>query len=208
MKKYGFTERFEQEASFYEGLYPARVSEQHHYLYKVISEEGELQASVSGKLHYAAEGTMDFPAVGDWVMIDRVDGNSGNAVIRNILRRKSFFARRAAGTKEDVQIVAANVDTIFICMSLNTDFNLRRLERYLSIAWDSMASPVIVLTKADLCRDLEQKITEVSSVNSGADIIICSCTEEKGIDAVYPYIEEGKTIAFIGSSGVGKSTLI
>ena len=157
LKKYGFTERFEQEASFYEGLYPARVSEQHHYIYKVISEDGELQASVSGKLHYAAEGTMDFPAVGDWVMIDRMDGNSGNSVIRNILKRKSFFARRAAGTKEDVQIVAANVDTIFICMSLNTDFNLRRLERYLSIAWDSMASPVIVLTKADLCGDLEQR---------------------------------------------------
>ena len=208
LKKYGLTERFEEEASFYEGLYPARVSEQHHYIYKVISEEGELQASVSGKLHYAAEGTMDFPAVGDWVMIDRIDGKSGNAVIRNILRRKSFFARRAAGTKEDVQIVAANVDTIFICMSLNTDFNLRRLERYLSIAWESMAFPVIVLTKADLCADLGQKITEVSSVSAGADIIICSCAEERGIDAVYPYIEEGKTIAFIGSSGVGKSTLI
>ena len=208
LKKYGLTERFEEEASFYEGLYPARVSEQHHYIYKVISEEGELQASVSGKLHYAAEGTMDFPAVGDWVMIDRIDGKSGNAVIRNILRRKSFFARRAAGTKEDVQIVAANVDTIFICMSLNTDFNLRRLERYLSIAWESMAFPVIVLTKADLCADLGQKITEVSSVSAGADIIICSCAEERGIDAVYPYIEEGKAIAFIGSSGVGKSTLI
>ena len=208
LKKYGFNERFEQEASFYEGLYPARVSEQHHYIYKVVSEKGELQAEVSGKLHYAAEGTMDFPAVGDWVMIDRMDGNSGNAVIRNILRRKSFFARRAAGTKEDVQIVAANVDTIFICMSLNTDFNLRRLERYLSIAWDSMASPVIVLTKADLCEDPEQKIAEVSSVSAGAEIIICSCAEEKGIGAVYPYIEVGKTIAFIGSSGVGKSTLI
>ncbi len=144
---------------------------------------------------------MDFPAVGDWVMIDRADKNSGNAVIRNILKRKSYFARRAAGTKEDVQIVAANVDTIFICMSLNTDFNLRRLERYLSIAWDSMASPVIVLTKADLCRDLEQKITEVSSVSSGADIIICSCAEEKGIDAVCPYIEGGKTLPLLVLQG-------
>ena len=208
LKKYGFSERFEQEASFYEGLYPSRISEQHHYIYKVISEEGELQAEVSGKLHYAAGGTMDFPAVGDWVMIDRADKNSGNAVIRNILKRKSYFARRAAGTKEDVQIVAANVDTIFICMSLNTDFNLRRLERYMSIAWDSMATPVIVLTKSDLCDDLEDKIREISSVSTGADIIICSCAEERGIDAVYPYIEEGKTIAFIGSSGVGKSTLI
>ena len=208
LKKYGFSERFEQEASFYEGLYPSRISEQHHCIYKVISEEGELQAEVSGRLHYAAGGTMDFPAVGDWVMIDRTEKCSGNAVIRNILKRRSYFARRAAGTKEDVQIVAANVDTIFICMSLNTDFNLRRLERYMSIAWDSMATPVIVLTKSDLCDDLEDKIREICSVSTGADIIICSCAEERGIDAVYPYIEEGKTIAFIGSSGVGKSTLI
>ncbi len=93
LKKYGFTERFEQEASFYEGLYPARVSEQHHYLYKVISEEGEFRQAYRASSIMPAEGTMDFPAVGDWVMIDRVDGNSGNAVIRNILRRKSFCAK-------------------------------------------------------------------------------------------------------------------
>jgi len=208
LKKYGFSERFELEASFYEGLYPARVTEQHRNIYRVICEDGELQAEVSGKLQYAAECTMDFPAVGDWVMIDRIDGNSGSVMIRSILRRKSFFARRAAGGKEDVQIVAANVDTIFICMSLNTDFNLRRLERYMSIAWDSMATPVIVLTKSDLCDDIEDKIREISSVSAGADIMICSNAEERGIDAVYRYIEEGKTIAFIGASGVGKSTLI
>lgn len=208
LRKYGFTEKFEQEALSYEGLYPARVSEQHHDIYNVIAEAGEFQARVSGKLFYAAEGTMEFPAVGDWVMIDRADGSSGNAVIHSILKRKSFFARRAAGTKEDVQIVAANIDTIFICMSLNADFNLRRLERYLSIAWDSMASPVIVLTKADLCDDIEQRIMDVSSVSVGTGIIICSCEEERGIESVYPYIEDGKTIAFIGSSGVGKSTLI
>ena len=91
LKKYGFSERFEQEASFYEGLYPSRISEQHRYIYKVISEDGELQAEVSGKLHYAAEGTMDFPAVGDWVMIDRMDGNSGNAVIRNKRKKNRIW---------------------------------------------------------------------------------------------------------------------
>lgn len=148
LKKYGLTERFEEEASFYEGLYP-EVSEQHHYIYKVISEEGELQASVSGKLHYAAEGTMDFPAVGDWVMIDRIDGKSGNAVIRNILRRKAFLREGRQAPERMSRSSLLTWTLIFICMSLNTDFNLRRLERYLSIAWDSMASPVIVLTKAD-----------------------------------------------------------
>ena len=208
LKRYGFDDRFKQEASYYEGMYPARVSEQHHYLYKVIGEQEEMQAAVSGKLHYAAGGTMDFPAVGDWVMIDRTGGSAGNAVISHILERKSVFARKAAGSSNTAQIVAANIDTVFICMSLNADFNLRRLERYLSIAWDSSAAPVIVLTKADLCSDLSQKLAEVESAGAGTDIIVSSCMQEDGFKCVKTYITEGQTVAFIGSSGVGKSTLI
>ncbi|MEL7610715.1 MAG: ribosome small subunit-dependent GTPase A [Bacillota bacterium] len=208
LRKYGLNDRFEQEAACYEGFYLARVTEQHHSLYKVVCEEGELQASVSGKLFYAADGSADFPAVGDWVMIDRADGSAGDAVIRHILGRKSFFARKAAGTSNAAQIVAANIDVIFLCMSLNADFNLRRLERYLSIAWDSMATPVIVLTKADLCGDLQHKLAQIASVSVGTDVIVCTCMEEDGYRGVRAYIAEGKTIAFIGSSGVGKSTLI
>lgn len=208
LKKYGLSDRFEQEAALYEGMFLARVSAQHRDLYKVIGEQGELQASVSGKLAYNAGDTMSFPAVGDWVMIDRLDGNSGNAIIHHILKRKSAFVRKAAGTSNTMQIVAANIDVIFICMSLNADFNLRRLERYLSIAWDSMATPVIVLTKADLCDDLQQRLVEIASVSVGTDVIVCSCMEEKGYQSVNSYITKGKTIAFIGSSGVGKSTLI
>ena len=128
IKRYGLNERFEQEATLYEGMFLARVSEQHRDLYKVIGEQGELLASVSGKLLYAADGTMDFPAVGDWVMVDRIDGNAGKAIIHQILRRKSVFTRKAAGTSNTTQIVAANIDLVFICMSLNADFNLRRLE--------------------------------------------------------------------------------
>ena len=105
-------------------------------------------------------------------------------------------------------IVAANVDTIFLCMSLNNDFNLRRLERYLSIAWDSGAAPVIVLTKADLCDDLPSRMAEVSSVAIGVDVLITSSVAEDGLAQVLPYIRQGRTVAFIGSSGVGKSTLI
>ncbi|MEG6566342.1 ribosome small subunit-dependent GTPase A [Thermoanaerobacterium saccharolyticum] len=208
LRRYGLSDRFEQEAACYEGMYLARVSEQHHNLYKVICEQGELKARVSGKLLYTAKDTMDFPTVGDWVMIDRMDSSAGDAIIHHILKRKSAFVRKAAGTSNTTQIVAANIDVIFICMSLNADFNLRRLERYLSIAWDSMATPVIVLTKADLCDDLQQRLAEVASVSVGTDVIVCSCMEENGYQSVNSYISEGKTIAFIGSSGVGKSTLI
>ncbi len=208
LKNYGLSGGFEQEAALYEGLYLARVVEQHRDLYKVIGEQGEIQAKVSGKLLYAADGTMDFPAVGDWVMIDRMDGTAGNAIINHILTRKSVFVRKAAGTSNAAQIVAANIDIVFICMSLNADFNLRRLERFLSIAWDSRATPVIVLTKADLCDNLQQRLVEISSVSVGTDVIICSSMEENGYQSVADYIAKGKTIAFIGSSGVGKSTLI
>ncbi len=206
--QYGLSDRFAQEALFYEGLFLARVIEQHRDLYRVVSEKGELYAGVSGNFIYRAGDTSDFPAVGDWVMIDREDDASGNAVIHQILRRKSVFERKAAGTANATQIIAANIDTIFICMSLNADFNLRRLERYLSIAWNSMATPVIVLTKADLCRDLEQRLAEVARVSVGTDVVVCSSIEVNGYEQVLPYVKEGKTIAFIGSSGVGKSTLI
>lgn len=208
LKKYGLTDRFVQEAALYEGLFLARISEQHHDIYKVVSEQGELRASVSGRFAYDTNADTDFPAVGDWVMIDRLDDNSGSAVIHQILSRKSVFLRKAAGTGNAVQIIAANIDIVFICMSLNADFNLRRLERYLSIAWDSTATPVIVLTKADLCKDLEQKLADVDAVSVGTDVIVCSSMAENGFKDVADYITEGRTIAFIGSSGVGKTTLI
>jgi len=206
--KYGLSERFEQEATLYEGLFPARVTEQHRDLYKVVSEEGELQAGVSGNFIYRANDNSDFPAVGDWVMIDRTDDSAGNAVIHHILRRKSVFERKAAGTANSIQIVAANIDIIFICMSLNADFNLRRIERYLAIAWDSMATPVIVLTKADLCSELDQRLVELAKVSVGTDVVVCSSKDETGYEEVLSHVKAGKTIAFIGSSGVGKSTLI
>ena len=208
LKKYGFSPRFEQEATLYEGLFPARVLEQHRELYKLVCEDGEIQAAVSGKLAHQAASNADFPAVGDWVMIDRMDQASGNAVIHQVLRRKTVFERKAAGTSNAAQVVAANIDIAFICMSLNADFNLRRLERYLSIAWDSMATPVIVLTKADLCGDLDARLSEISAVAIGTDVVTCSSLEQNGFEQVLSYITEGKTIALIGSSGVGKSTLI
>lgn len=207
LKDYGLTERFEQEATMFDGLSVARVTSQQRELYQIICTQGELGASVSGKFAYHADDPTNFPAVGDWVMIDH-DGSDRRAVIHHVLRRKSVLARKAVGTEHTGQLIAANIDTIFICMSLNADFNVRRVERYLTIAWDSMATPVIVLTKSDLCNDLPQKLDELATVSMGVDIVVCSSANGDGYDAIASYLGQGKTIAFVGSSGVGKSTLI
>ena len=141
-------------------------------------------------------------------MIDRTEDTKGHAIIHSILTRKSVFIRKAAGTSNNEQVVASNVDTVFICMSLNNDFNIRRIERYLGIAWDSGANPVIVLTKSDLCNDLSEKLSAIDTVAIGVDVIVTSSMSDDGYLPVKKYLGRGKTIAFIGSSGVGKSTLI
>jgi ribosome biogenesis GTPase len=205
----GLCERFVQEAAMYEkSLHLARISVQHRDIYQVITQYGEFPAEVSGKFIYRASAAENYPAVGDWVLVDRSEGVSGNAIIHHVLTRKSSFERKAAGTGYECQVVAANIDTVFICMSLNNDYNLRRLERYLSIAWESRATPVIVLTKSDLCSDLDQKLPEIEAVALGVDVLVTSSLSKDGYDNIKQYLQPGKTVAFIGSSGVGKSTLI
>jgi ribosome biogenesis GTPase len=208
LKNLGFSERFLQEATLYEGLYLGRVVSQYKDFYKVATDKAEVLAEVSGKLRYSSDELSDYPAVGDFVMLDRQDEAHGKAIIHQILTRRSMFVRKAAGTSNDVQVVAANIDTVFICMSLNNDFNLRRLERYLSIAWDSGATPVVVLTKSDLCADLPARLEEINQVAVGADIVVTSSMTEDGYTAIQKYLAPGLTVAFMGSSGVGKSTLI
>ncbi len=206
MKFLGFDERAAAEAELYPGTYPGRVSSQSKTLYRVLTESGEILAQVSGKLRGSALSQADFPVVGDFVMLDRADGTGGNAVILHLLTRKSIFVRKAAGSSRENQAVAANIDTVFICMGMDGDFNLRRLERYLSLAWDSGALPVVVLTKSDLCDAPAEKASLAESVSIGADVIVTSAPQT-GADTLKPYIR-GKTVAFLGSSGVGKSTLI
>jgi len=205
----GISDRYIQEATLYgENLYMARVSVQHKDMYRVITEGGEIKAEVSGKLSHSATISADYPAVGDWVLVDRMEDKAGNAIIHHVLTRKSCFERKAPGSKQETQIIATNIDTIFICMSLNNDYNLRRLERYISIAWDSMATPVVLLTKSDLCQDVSGKLSEIETVALGADVIVTSSLSGDGYSDVLKYLKKGKTVAFIGSSGVGKSTLI
>jgi ribosome biogenesis GTPase / thiamine phosphate phosphatase len=157
-----------------------RILSQEKDLYRMITAEGEYLAKVSGKFRYQAAHPSDFPAVGDFVMAGGI-GKGTQAVIHQVLPRKSVFMRKAAGSDRKEQLVATNIDIVFLCMALNQDFNVRRLERYLSIAWDSGAKPVVVLTKSDICEDIEEKL---------------------------PYLSAGTTAAFLGSSGVGKSTLV
>ncbi len=208
MATFGLLNQYETLVQEYSKNYKVgRILLQEKGLYRLVSESGEQFAEVSGKLRYNAKSVSDFPAVGDFVLIDCGDMQD-HAVIHEVLPRKSVFVRKSAGTTNTKQVVAANIDTVFICMSLNNDFNIRRLERYLSVAWDSGATPVIVLTKSDLCSDLDQYIHYVEMVAFGTDIVVTSGVEKDGYLRLLPYIKDGKTVALIGSSGVGKSTLI
>ena len=190
----------------YPDLTVCRIALQEKGLYHVIDKNESKQAQVSGKFRYDAKTVSDFPAVGDYVIADVTDESM--AVIHNVLPRSSVFIRKAAGKSNTEQVVAANIDTVFLCMSLNNDFNLRRLERYLTAAWESGAVPVVLLTKADLCDDTAAKTAQVESSAVGVDIIRTSVIEQDGYDQIKPYLKPGKTLAFVGSSGVGKSTLI
>lgn len=207
MKKYGLSDQFVKSADQFPDLTVSRILSQEKGIYRLVSSLGEKLGEISGRFHYDVKAKSEYPAVGDFVMADW-NKSGGNAVIHHVLPRKSSFIRKAAGEKNEEQVVAANIDTVFLCMSLNHDYNLRRLERYVSIAWNSGAMPVVVLTKADLCENVEEKILEVAEVAAGIEILVTNAMEEDGYRQVYPYLKEGKTIAFIGSSGVGKSTLI
>lgn len=189
----------------YPGLSLCRVVLQEKGLYQIADAAGTHQAKVSGRFQYDAKTVSDFPAVGDYVMAELF---GDTAVIHVLLPRKSVFLRKAAGSAKTEQVVAANVDTVFLCMALNNDFNLRRLERYLTVAWDSGAAPVVLLTKKDLCDDLTSKLAQVESAAAGTEILTVSALEEDGCQAITQYLIPGKTLAFVGSSGVGKSTLI
>jgi ribosome biogenesis GTPase len=205
----GWTPFFEQAFELYqkEGYITGRVLLEHKHMYRIYSEHGDLLAEVSGKLRHHAISRGDYPAVGDWVVLS-ARPDEQRATIHAVLPRKSKFSRKVAGQVTEEQIVASNVDTVFLVMAMNQDFNLRRIERYLVLAWESGANPVIVLSKADLCGNPAVLLTEVESVAMGVPIHVISSTENIGIDELTAYVSVGQTAALLGSSGVGKSTLI
>ena len=186
---------------------PARVINQQKNLYTVQGENGEMKAAVAGRLRYQAGGSDTYPVVGDWVAV-LPEGD--RAVIQAVLPRKSSFSRKEAGGPTREQIVASNVDTVFLVSGLDggRNFNLRSIERYLTIAMNSGAQPVIVLNKADICDDVDSRVNEAESVGMGVPVHAVSAIGEPGVLVLRNYISEGSTVSLLGQSGVGKSAII
>lgn len=189
------------------GLIPARIAQEHKLTYTVFCAIGELNARVSGRFQHEASGLFDFPSVGDWVAITPLV-NERKATIHACLPRKSSFSRKVKGAATEEQIVAANIEILLIVSGLDHDFNIRRIERYLTLAWDSGVTPVVVLNKVDLCPDIHARVTEVEMIAFATRIHPISAIENRGLDQLQTYFRPGKTAALVGSSGVGKSTII
>lgn len=209
LQPYGWNDFFE--TSFAplgeQGFVPARVALEYNQFYRVMTDHGELLAEITGKLKHEAASRAELPAVGDWVALRMVAGES-KATLHAVLPRRSKFARKTKGSKTEEQIVGANIDTVFLVTSLNQDFNPRRIERYLTIAWESGAKPIVLLTKTDLCDDTASKLEEVIAIAMGSPIHAVCAIKDEGLEELAPYFTPGQTVALIGSSGVGKSTLI
>ncbi|HSM83315.1 MAG TPA: ribosome small subunit-dependent GTPase A [Nodosilinea sp.] len=188
------------------GFEVGRVALEHRGAYQLLTPTGELSAEIAGQFRHQAEDSQSFPAVGDWVVMQR-QNEGAHAVIHAVLPRQSEFVRKTAGSKTEGQVVAANIDTVFLVTGLDGDFNLRRLERYLVAAWESRATPVIVLNKADTCEDLADRLDQVAAIALGVPIHAVSAVTGTGLEQLAPYLMPGQTVALIGSSGVGKSTL-
>jgi len=200
-----FAEHFEPFRE--QGLAPGRVARQERQRYLVCGEQGELAAEVAGRLRHEARSRRDLPAVGDWVALDARPAE-GTATIHTVLPRQSAFVRKIAGGHTEEQVVAANVDVVFLVSGLDHEFSLRRLERYLTLVWESGAAPVVVLNKADLCPDVEARVREAEAVALGVPILAVSAAGNQGLDALRGHVTSGHTAALLGSSGVGKSTII
>jgi ribosome biogenesis GTPase / thiamine phosphate phosphatase len=189
------------------GTFPARVAKAEREKYLVYSEFGELKAEIKGKVRFHAESMSDFPAVGDWVVAEmRPEGNA--AIIESILPRVNKFARKVAGSVTDEQVMVANIDTVFLVNGLDGDYNVRRIERYLALARENNSSPVVVLNKTDMCTNVREKVEEVTAIALGVPVVTLSALNSEGIENIRRYIASGSTLAFLGSSGVGKSTII
>jgi len=206
LEDFGWSSFFEKNLKPDSTKIVGRVSSQHRELYRVLTDRGELVVKVSGRLRNAAASVAELPAVGDWVTVLMRD--TDRATIQTVLPRRSYLSRRAAGNRAEEQIIAANVDTVFIVTSLDADFSLRRIERYLLVAHNSGVRPVVILSKSDVAEGADGKRVECETVAQGTPIHVISSVTGDGVEAVKDYLGRGQTVAFVGSSGVGKSTLV
>ncbi|WP_283679687.1 ribosome small subunit-dependent GTPase A [Lentilactobacillus sp. Marseille-Q4993] len=204
LKKYGSN----QTTPASNGLTLARVITTSHLNYSIITDEGQYKAQVAGRIANMAVGPEDFPTVGDWVQVRLPENVEDFAIIERLNDRKSVFLRKASGQKSVAQLVAANIDWLLLCMALDDNFNVRRMERYLAVAAASGSDLAIVLTKADKSDNIEKQLSELTEISGESRIIICDATSENGLSELKSFMKSGQTYAFLGSSGVGKTTLI
>jgi ribosome biogenesis GTPase / thiamine phosphate phosphatase len=192
------------------GLVPGRILSEERGLYTVAIATGDIPASPSGRLRHDTEldPTAAWPAVGDWVALEPGNG-AEHRLMQRVLSRRTAVVRRAPGDRGmPSQVLAANVDVVFVVTSANADFNVRRLERYLAVAWESGGIPVVLLSKADLAEDIEAFRIAAASVSAGVDVIAVSIVTGEGLDEVRSHLGAGRTVVFTGSSGVGKSSIV
>jgi ribosome biogenesis GTPase / thiamine phosphate phosphatase len=208
LDRYGWSDALQQQFHIHaaSGLMPGRVVVQQRGLYVLATPLGEATAQLSGRFAHEAE-TGGHPVAGDWVAA-AVRPAEASATIHHLLPRRSAFLRKAAGSGSLAQVVAANVDVALLVASLNADLNARRIERYLATAWESGASPVVVLTKADLCNAAEARKVEIEAVALGVPVHVVSAVTREGLDALSESFAPGQTAVVLGSSGVGKSSLV
>ncbi len=205
----GWDERSSADFAAYScaGFIAGRVILQHNHIFTVVTETGEVSAQISGRMQHESNAADELPAVGDWVALRLLPGD-GVALIQAVLPRRSKFSRHAAGRAMREQVVAANADTVFLVVGLDNDFSPRRVERYLAAAWESGASPVVVLNKVDLCADPLARLAAIEEVAGSVPVHAISALCGDNLDVVAAYCAPCRTVALLGSSGVGKSTLI
>ncbi len=209
LSDYGWDEGFEKsfkEFNVYK-LLPARVIESNRLSYKLVSEKGEVDGKLSEKFRQNCRSREGLPTVGDWVAFEPRK-YTGFVSIQGLLKRKSKFSRKVIGIGSEEQVIAANIDTLFVVSGLDRDFSIRRLERYAILAADSNAELVFILNKADLCKDLEQTLSEMNRSFPDTPVYALSALNNQGLEQLAPHIKSGKTIVFLGSSGAGKSTIV
>ena len=206
---FGWNEFFDNHFQTYaaNGYAVGRVALEYKHFYRIYTEWGEMLGEIAGKLRHEALNRGDLPVVGDWVVISP-SPERDKATIHAVLPRKSKFTRKVAGLRTEEQPVASNIDTVFLVTSLNQDFNVRRVERYLIVALESGAYPVVILSKSDLCDEVEERTREIRAIVGEVPIHTVSVVKREGLDELAQYLKHGQTAALLGSSGVGKSTLI